>query len=98
MVDGDESDGDYFEVGKDGKVKLKGGKKKIDISKLTSEDLVKLGIDPNASKEEVARQLKVWSVTNTFYYLLITTLDIYSSFMPLNNFHSSTKHGYNYVL
>lgn len=59
VVDGNESDGDYFDVDKDGKVKLKAGKKKIDITKLTKDDLKKLGIDPNASKEEIAKALKV---------------------------------------
>ena len=57
-MDGNESDGDYFETGADGKVKMKQGKKKIDISKLTKEDLKKLGIDENATKEEIARALQ----------------------------------------
>ena len=59
VVDGNESDGDYFETTCDGKVKLKKGKKKIDVNKLTKDDLEQLGIDPNASKEEIARALKV---------------------------------------
>ena len=58
-MDGNESDGDYFETGADGKVTLKKGKKKIDLTKLTKEDLKKLGIDSNASKEEIARRLLV---------------------------------------
>ena len=53
-------DGDYFEMGSDGKMKLKGSKKKIDLSKLTDEDLKKMGIDPSKmTKEEIARELKV---------------------------------------
>ena len=53
-------DGDYFETGADGKVTLKGGKKKIDLSKLTDKDLRKMGIDPSKmTKEEIARELKV---------------------------------------
>ena len=64
VVDGNESDGDYFEKDCDGKVKLKVGKKKIDINKLTKDDLQNLGIDPNASKEEIARALKVRSVAS----------------------------------
>ena len=59
VVDGAESDGDYFEKDCDGKLKLKHGKKRIDINKLTKEDLEQLGIDPNATKEEIARTLKV---------------------------------------
>lgn len=57
----EESDGDYFEVGADGQIKLKSGKRKIDISKLTDEDLRKLGIDPTLSKKEITRLLKVYS-------------------------------------
>ncbi|KAI0222505.1 hypothetical protein LSAT2_026249 [Lamellibrachia satsuma] len=54
-----ESDGDYFEVMPDGTVRLKAGKKKIDINKLTDDDLRRLGIDPrNMTKEEIARKLK----------------------------------------
>ncbi|XP_046563193.1 uncharacterized protein LOC124272090 isoform X4 [Haliotis rubra] len=53
-----ESDGDYFEVDEKGQIKLKEGKKKIDLSKLTADDLRKLGIDPNLSKHEIARLLK----------------------------------------
>ena len=66
IVDGNESDGEYFETDCDGKVKLKKGKKKIDVNKLTKEDLEQLGIDPNASKEEIARALKVRH-THTLY-------------------------------
>ncbi|KAL4226194.1 hypothetical protein ACF0H5_014180 [Mactra antiquata] len=45
-----------FEVGKDGKIKLNG--KKIDLSKLTDDDLRALGIDPNLSAKEIAKRLK----------------------------------------
>jgi hypothetical protein len=56
----EEDNGDYFEIGPDGKLRLKAGKKKIDISKLTAEQLKALGIDlKNMSKEEIARILKV---------------------------------------
>ena len=56
----DEDDGDYFEIGSDGEVRLKKGKKKIDISKLSEEQLKQLGIDTKTmSKEEIARILKV---------------------------------------
>ena len=55
-------DGDYFEVGADGKVKMKGKGKKIDLSKLSKDDLKKMGIDPtNMTKEELARAIKVRS-------------------------------------
>lgn len=47
-----------FEVGADGKIRLRDGKKKIDLSKLTDEDLRKLGIDPTLDKKEIARLLK----------------------------------------
>ena len=44
----------------DGTIRLKAGKKKIDINKLTDDDLRRLGIDPrNMTKEEIARRLKV---------------------------------------
>ena len=53
-------DGDYFEVGEDGKMKLKDGQKKIDLSKLSENDLKQLGIDPSTmTKEEISRKLKV---------------------------------------
>ena len=56
----DDSDGDYFEIGPDGKIRLKAGKKKIDISKLSEEQLRQLGIDlKTMSKEEIAKILKV---------------------------------------
>ena len=59
-ADAVESDGDYFEVMPDGTIRLKAGKKKIDINKLTDDDLRRLGIDPrNMTKEEIARRLKV---------------------------------------
>ncbi|XP_050412857.2 uncharacterized protein LOC126827500 isoform X2 [Patella vulgata] len=51
-------DGNPFEVDEAGMLKLKAGRKKIDISRLTNDALLKLGIDPNASKEEIARKLK----------------------------------------
>ena len=55
-----ESDGDYFELDEHGNLVLKKGKKKIDISKLSEEDLKRLGIDPRTmSKQEIARILKV---------------------------------------
>ncbi|XP_052781998.1 uncharacterized protein LOC128218381 [Mya arenaria] len=47
-----------FEVGADGKIRLRDGKKKIDLSKLTDDDLRKLGIDPTLDKKEIARLLK----------------------------------------
>lgn len=56
----DDSDEEQFEVGADGKIRLKGGKKKINLDKLTDEDLRRLGIDPNLSKAEIARRLKVF--------------------------------------
>jgi len=37
---------------------LRDGKKKIDLSKLTDDDLRKLGIDPTLDKKEIARLLK----------------------------------------
>ncbi|XP_070192116.1 uncharacterized protein [Littorina saxatilis] len=54
----DSDDGQYFEVDEKGQVRLKQGKKKIDLSKLTDEDLIRLGIDPSLSKQEIARLLK----------------------------------------
>lgn len=57
----DDSDEEQFEVGADGKIRLKGGKKKINLDKLTDEDLRRLGIDPTLSKAEIARKLKVGS-------------------------------------
>lgn len=56
----EDSDEEQFEVGADGKIRLKGGKKKINLDKLTDEDLRRLGIDPNLSKAEIARRLKVF--------------------------------------
>jgi len=44
--------------GADGKLKLRAGKTKIDINKLSKEDLKALGIDPNMSKQDIARALK----------------------------------------
>ncbi len=49
-----------FEIDEHGNIRLKAGRKKVDISKLTDEQLKKLGIDPaNMTKEEIARILKV---------------------------------------
>jgi len=45
-------------AGPDGKIRLRDGKKKIDLSKLTDDDLRKLGIDPTLDKKEIARLLK----------------------------------------
>lgn len=55
---GGEDDDAQFEVGADGKIRLRDGKKKIDLSKLTDDDLRKLGIDPTLDKKEIARLLK----------------------------------------
>ena len=53
-------DGNYFEMTSDGKVKLRGENKQIDLSKLSKEDLKKMGIDPDMmTKEEISRKLKV---------------------------------------
>lgn len=51
-------DGNYFEKGPDGKLRLRAGKTKIDIDKLTADDLRALGIDPNMSKQDIARALR----------------------------------------
>ena len=60
----DEDDGDYFDFDSDGEVRLKTGKKKIDISKLNEDQLRQLGIDlKTMSKEEIARILKVYVVS-----------------------------------
>lgn len=56
---GSSSSDEAFEKGPDGKIRLKPGRKKIDLSKLTDDDLRKLGIDPSLSKKEIARLLKV---------------------------------------
>ncbi|XP_074645814.1 uncharacterized protein LOC141902071 [Tubulanus polymorphus] len=50
-------DGDYFEIGEDGKLRLKKGKKRIDLTKLTDDQLRALGIDPTLSKSEIKRLL-----------------------------------------
>ena len=55
----EDSDEEPFEVGADGKIRLRDGKKKIDLSKITDDDLRKLGIDPTLSKKEIAKLLKV---------------------------------------
>ena len=49
---------DNIEIGEDGKVRLKKGKK-IDLSKLSDDMLKKLGIDPNLTAKEKAKLLKV---------------------------------------
>ncbi|XP_067929601.1 uncharacterized protein [Watersipora subatra] len=54
----DNDDGNYFEKDKDGRIRLRAGKKKIDITKLTEADLRALGIDPTLSKQNLARALK----------------------------------------
>lgn len=60
----DEDNGDYFDIDSDGEVRLKTGKKKIDISKLNEDQLRQLGIDlKTMSKEEIARILKVCVVS-----------------------------------
>ena len=46
-----------IEVGADGKLRLK--KKKIDLKDFDDDTLRKLGIDPNLSKQEITRRLKV---------------------------------------
>ena len=47
-------------MGADGKLKLRDDGKKIDLSKLSKDDLKKMGIDPtNMTKEELARAIKV---------------------------------------
>lgn len=56
--DGYSSDEEQFEVGADGKIRLKPGKKKINLDKLTDEELRRLGIDPSLSKKEIAKILK----------------------------------------
>jgi len=48
-----------FEIGEDGKPRLRGGWKKIDLSKITRQELEALGIDPNLSAKEIAKKLKV---------------------------------------
>ncbi|XP_053377938.1 uncharacterized protein LOC123530293 [Mercenaria mercenaria] len=55
-TDGENEARRLFEVGPDGKIRLKG--KKIDLSKLSLDDLRALGIDPNLSAKEIAKQLK----------------------------------------
>ena len=47
-------------MGADGKLKLRDDGKKIDLSKLSKDDLKKMGIDPDTmTKEEISRKLKV---------------------------------------
>ena len=53
-----------FEVGADGKIRPKG--KKIDLSKITADELRALGIDPNLSQKEIAKKLKVCAATDMF--------------------------------
>ncbi|KAL3311042.1 hypothetical protein Ciccas_010384 [Cichlidogyrus casuarinus] len=50
-------DGDYFEVDEHGNLRLKPGRRKIDLSKLSREDLLKLGIDPNLSSAQIMKLL-----------------------------------------
>ena len=53
-------DGDYFQFNKDGTVKLRGGKAKLDLSKMSKDDLRKLGIDTKyMTKEQISKKLKV---------------------------------------
>ena len=66
-ISDEESDEEPFEVGADGKIRLRDGKKKIDLSKITDEDLRKLGIDPTLSKKEIAKLLKVGRIYSVFY-------------------------------
>ncbi|GFS03630.1 dormancy/auxin associated domain-containing protein [Elysia marginata] len=54
--EGTEED-DNIEIGEDGKLRLKKGKK-IDLSKLSDDMLKKLGIDPNMTAKEKAKMLK----------------------------------------
>lgn len=49
-----------LERGADGKLRPK--KKKIDINDLDADTLRKLGIDPNLSKKEIAKKLKVYKL------------------------------------
>ena len=52
--------GDYFTMDADGRMKLKAGTKKIDLSKMSKDDLRKLGIDTRyMTKEQIAKKLKV---------------------------------------
>lgn len=53
-----------FEIGPDGKIRFRG--KKLDLSKLTADDLKALGIDPNLSAKEIAKKLKVEINFKTF--------------------------------
>ncbi|VEL34367.1 unnamed protein product [Protopolystoma xenopodis] len=50
---------DYFETGPDGSLILKPGRKRIDLSRIQREDLIRMGIDPNLQKSEIMRLLKV---------------------------------------
>jgi hypothetical protein len=60
--DEESSDGDYFEIDPvTGEIRLKAGKAKIDIKKLTDADLRRLGIDPTLPKSEIKRLLMVRS-------------------------------------
>lgn len=55
----EDDDGKYFEADAKGNLKLKEGKKKIDISKLSKDDLKKMGIDTEVlSKADLMRTLK----------------------------------------
>ena len=61
-----------MEIGADGKLRPK--KKKIDINELDADTLRKLGIDPNLSKKEIAKKLKVPNFLTTFLYHIHQTL------------------------
>lgn len=81
----DDSDGDYFEVGEDGQVRLKKGKRKIDLSKLSSEDMKKLGIDPETmTKEEIAKILKVSPMQNSSFRLILVHVFLIARFQTDN--------------
>ncbi|GFO14407.1 hypothetical protein PoB_004091200 [Plakobranchus ocellatus] len=55
--EGTAEEDDNIEIGEDGKLRLKKGKK-IDLSKLSNDMLKKLGIDPNMTAKEKAKMLK----------------------------------------
>lgn len=82
-------------MGADGKVKLKAGRRKIDISKLGEKDLALLGIDTkNMTKQQIAKILKVIGLlVNCLQYLTYTLLYIQTMIVnndsSFSNFHSS---------
>lgn len=61
-----------FEIGEDGKIRLK--TKKIDLSKITADELKALGIDPNLSEKEIAKRLKVRHVGHSVFRTSYTPL------------------------